>query len=455
MTTITTEDNHCKELTEEQMALKGLRFIADTRLSSLKDMGGQDLWLFPPAGNRNVDKIEQDYICSLENGRLVTNNIMGFVGYGDTQLTIRSRFSKDEKNDWFMHYMLQKVFAINVFDLKHTTSDDNSLDIAALMLPYFLQKALRQGLYREYTRQIFNDSKIRGAIDIPRHIKENFPFKNGKMAYTTREYVYDNPVTQLVRHTIEYIKTKKASLSAILYSTPETQANVRQIIDATPSYRKGDLHKVMTANLKPKVHPFYSEYRPLQALCLQILQSKRISYGFSSKNLYGLLFDGAWLWEEYLNLTFRKAGFDHPENRTGKGKIFPFKNKDRYSRFPDFMKDGVIADAKYKFLLSSTNEMADDKLSRDDLNQMIAYMHITSSHDGIFVNPLNFRVINPDTGDHYPDTAFCTKVGELCGIGGNIHIIGVSIPQGCSSYIEFAERMKNNEEVLLNKLRQF
>lgn len=452
---ITTTDNTWNVPVDSPEVLADLRVIAGSPLDKLKDVGGHDLWLFPPKGDRYDDKIQDEYVFTVTGSTITTGNIMGFVGYGDTELTIRSRFSNKDGNDWFMHYMLQKVFAINIFDLKHTTSNENSLDIAALMLPYFLQKALNQGLYREYTRKEYNDSRVRGALDISRHIKDNYPFKNGKIAYSTREYTYDNSITQLIRHTIEYIRTKKAAAAAILYSSPETQANIKQIINATPTYRKSDLGKIILTNSKPKIHPYYSEYRPLQRLCLQILRNEKLSYGKAAEKIHGVLFDGAWLWEEYLNLTFKKAGFEHPENKTGKGKVFPFKDKNKYCRFPDFKKSGIIADAKYKFLLDRTDELVDDRLSRDDLNQMIAYMHITSSHDGIFVNPLNFRVMDPSTGNYYPETAFCTKVGELYGGGGIIHVIGMNIPQECATYKDFSQQMEKNEAVLLNKLLQF
>ncbi|MBQ1780196.1 MAG: hypothetical protein II001_02045, partial [Bacteroidales bacterium] len=294
----------------------------------------------------------------------------------NTQLTIRSRFTSESGNDWFMQYMLQKVFAINIFDLQHTTSHDNSLDIAALMLPFFLQKALRQGVYREYTRQDFNDSHLRGAIAISRHIRQNYPFRNGKVSYTTREFRYDNPITQLIRHTIEYILSQKREIaSAVLFTSPETRACVEQIIDATPSYRRNDLSRIIAANLKPRIHPFFSDYAPLQRLCLQILRGERVSYGTSKERIHGILFDGAWLWEEYLNITFHKAGFLHPENRTGKGRLHIFKNRTGYSRYPDFIKDNVIADAKYKVLLRESHDLLRDNLSRDDLNQMITYLH--------------------------------------------------------------------------------
>ena len=303
--------------------IEDLRRIADCRLDRLTDSANNELWLFPRKGDRYDDKIEDQSIISIVGNKFTTGNIMGFVGCGETELTIRSRFSKADGHDWFMQYMLQKVFAINIFDLKHSRGTDDALNITALIFPYFLQKALRQGVYREYVRCEHNDSKVRGNINFKAHIKANYPFKNGRIAYTTREYIYDNSITQLIRHTIEFLKSDKMTWE-LLYANKETQEYIKQIINATPTFRKGDLKKVMLANMKPKIHPYYSEYSPLQKLCLQILRREKLSYGQSSERIYGILFDGAWLWEEYLNQTLMKAGFMHPENKTGKGKIYPF-----------------------------------------------------------------------------------------------------------------------------------
>ena len=448
-------DNSIEAVPSDAQALTDLRRIANCSLNELRDCSGRDLWLFPPKGDRYDDKIQDDLIFGIEGDKVKTGNLLGFVGYGETELTIRSRFSSADGNDWFMQYMLQKVFAINIFDLKHARSDEDSLDIAAFMLPYFLQKALHQGLYREYTRQQYNDSRVRGVIDNSRHIKENYPFKNGKIAYTTREFTYDNSITQLIRHTIEHIRSKKASAVKILYSSPETQDNIKQIVDATPTFRKGDKDKVMLANLKPKIHPYYSEYRPLQRLCLQILRNEKISYGAGVERIHGILFDGAWLWEEYLNITFSKAGFQHPENRTGKGRIHLFKEIKKYPRYPDFIKENVIADAKYKVLLKKDKDPIYEDLSRDDLNQMITYLHVTSSYTGVFVSPTNFQMMNPETGEFYEDLNYPLRVGELEGEGGVIYVMGVNIPSICNSYQEFAMRMQSTEDALLKKIRNF
>lgn len=464
MKILTTDNNGGDFRVESGLCLKDLQHIADCPLDKLTDKENNDVWLFPNKENRYDDKIEDEVIISLCDDRLTTGNIMGFIGYGDTQLTIRSRFSnKGEGNDWFMQYMLQKVFTINIFDLKHSNSDDGALDIAALLFPYFLQKALRQGIYREYIRCEYNDSHPKGTISIQFHIKNNYPFKNGKISYTTREYKYDNSVTQLVRHTIEYLKSKDYTRK-ILSSDRDTAEYVKLIIEATPTYCKGDRQKVMLANAKPKFHPYYSEYSPLQKLCLQILKQQKMGYGQTNKRIYGVLFDGAWLWEEYLNITMSEAGFKHPKNKTGEGSIYPFKGRvNKYKRYPDFMMSGIIADAKYKNLLSKANssERVYDIIQRDDLNQMISYLHITSSKVGIFIGPTEVVLFDSNTGNYYQDdtVAFSTqeiqilKVGDLMGDGGQIIIIGVNIPQTAKSYKDFEVEMSCAEKVLLTKLK--
>lgn len=454
---IITTDNDLRGYDLNPQQFEDLSHIANCRIKELKDSNNNDLWLFPSQNKRYDDKIEKETFISIVGNKLTTGNILGFVGYGNTQLTIRSRFTNKAGHDWFMEYMLQKVFAINIFDLAHAKGNDEALNITAMMFPYFLQKALRQGVYKEYVRRDYNDSRVRGSIDFNAHIKNNFPFKNCKIAYHTRERVYDNNITQLIRHTIETLKANSI-IWGLLCSNQETVANIRQIVNSTPSYKKSELSKIIHANSKPKIHPYYSEYAPLQKLCLQILKRKQTSYGDSSQNIYGVLFDGAWLWEEYLNLTLKKIGFKHPENKTKTDPIHPFKGKKRYPRFPDFMTHNVIADAKYKrvITLNKSQTQACDSIDRDDLHQMIAYMHMTSSNKGIFISPTDIDNIDSTSEDLYPDSSFAIKtediiaysVGELDGLGGRIYVIGINIPQSASTYKEFVDAMKKIEKTL-------
>ncbi|MEW5208274.1 5-methylcytosine restriction system specificity protein McrC, partial [Bacillus cereus] len=63
---------------------------------------------------------------------------------------------------------------------------------------------------------------------------------------------------------------------------------------------------------------YYREYCELQNLCLLILQHQKHQIGMGSKKVYGLLFDGAWLWEEYMNSIVDEI-FYHPMNKATKG----------------------------------------------------------------------------------------------------------------------------------------
>ena len=74
-----------------------------------------------------------------------------------------------------------------------------------LFIFYFLKKALRKGLLQKYTRNEYNNQNVKGTVDIQRHIRINTPFI-GKIAYSQREFSYDNYILQLIRHTIEFIK---------------------------------------------------------------------------------------------------------------------------------------------------------------------------------------------------------------------------------------------------------
>ena len=453
---IFTSDNNCGKRIEDKKALDDLKKIAGRRLSDLVSASGNDVWLFPKEKDRYGDKIENKSVFTIEENILTTENIMGFIGCGGTELTIHSRFSSAYENDYFMQYLLQKVFAINIFDLKHSKSEENALDITILLFPYFLQKALLQGLYREYQRINYNDDRVKGVIDFNRHIKMNYPFLNGKVSYSTKEYRYDNPITQLVRHTIEYIRSKKES-SYILFASQEIKDYVQIIIDATPNYRKGDLAKVISQNIRPIIHPYYSEYRPLQRLCIQILRHEKTSYGIDSVKIHGVLFDGAWLWEEYLSITLKKVGFIHPQNKKRTGGIPVYLSGRGTLRYPDYIHPRIIGDAKYKRLYRSPEEEALLGIPRDDLNQMITYLHITGKNIGIFICPRDDFEFPFDKGEPIPEEGWNLmyhRVGVLCGLGGEIHVISVNIPQTCKDYKAFNCRMESIEASLEWKLKR-
>ena len=66
------------------------------------------LLVFPQEFEMVKDDIGKNSIFHFDGDSITTGNVMGFVGTGGVSLSISSRFY-DEQNDYFLHYLLQKV----------------------------------------------------------------------------------------------------------------------------------------------------------------------------------------------------------------------------------------------------------------------------------------------------------------------------------------------------------
>ena len=120
-------------------------------------------------------------------------------------------------------------------------------------------------------------------VNVSRHIRKNMPFK-GSVSYTMRAHSYDNEITQLVRHTIEHIRSKEHG-SFILTNDRETKECVAQIAQATPSFNLRERIQIIHKNLRPLHHPYYYNYTALQRLCLQILRHESIKFRYEKIDL--------------------------------------------------------------------------------------------------------------------------------------------------------------------------
>lgn len=421
------DNEHRKGFSLRQEEWDDLTLIAGRSVKDLcdQDETGMSLLIFPDSLNKYGDKIGDSTIIDIHDNTISSGNLMGFVGCRNTKLRIHSRFDLDE-NDYFMHYLLEKVFSVNMFDLKYSTDTESVFDFVLFLFPFFLKKALSQGLYKEYVTSRHNDGRVRGVVEIARHIRLNIPF-TGNVAYKTREHTADNDLTELVRHTIEFIRSKEFG-AGILSRDEDTKEDVSLVIDATPTYEKSERSRIISRNLRAKIHPYYSEYEPLRKLCIQILRQEEIKYGNDDDTVYGVLFDGAWLWEEYLNTLLEPLNFRHPKNKEGLGKIYLFTPK-RGPRYPDFYNDQLVLDAKYK----RYRDKGITGISREDIAQVISYMYIQQFSTGGFLVPGGESIqIEKET---------------LHGYGGDMYLLNLPIASSSSSYGEFCQKMAENERL--------
>lgn len=359
-------------------------------------------------------------------------NVMGFIGYGDERLSIISRFS-DENSDYFLQYMLTQVLDFPaIVDLSTSSSQDARLfNLLVFLFPYYLKRALRKGLFKTYICKKYNDSNVKGIIDIPRHIDKNIPFV-GKIAYNQRDYSYDNFLMELIRHTIEFIKKKPYGKRILTKVINEVQFAV----DATQEYAPFDKRVIIEKNTINTVrHAYYREYRLLQNLCLLILQHKKHQVGSGPRNMYGILFDGSWLWEEYINLLIKEK-FYHPRNKSGEGDQRLFAGG-KGLIYPDFIgrehTHRLIADAKYKPI---------DNIGGNDYLQLLAYMFRFDAKTGYYLYPDSKTTGNLtlflNAGVKYENNVHARD--DICVIK---H--GLLIPHAADSYDAFVSSIKANE----------
>lgn len=404
--------------------------LIDQTLVSLVDE--KNILIFPSHLGETEDLEQDSKVFETVNDKLKTQNIIGFLGYGGEKLTIHSRFSQDEK-DYFLHYLLQRVLNINIVDFSVSLSYDEQIyQLLAYLFPHYLQNAMRKGLYKEYKEFHYNDSNVRGNIDIARHLRENTPF-TGRIAYHTREMTFDNPVMNLVRHVIEVIKQKDGH---ILEGSPLIKQFVLEVISVTPNYNPFERAKLIRYNrINPVKHAYYHEYRQLQRLCLMILERREHDLRQTNDKFHGILFDISWLWEEYLALLLKEE-YQHPNNRKKTGGVSFFSSR-THTVYPDFYRKDkrLILDAKYKRL-----ETSEKGISREDLYQLTSYLHIFEADKAGLLYP------------HTNQTEY-SYIGQLAGFGGELFKMGLKIPQGVSNYKEFVQAMATEEALFLNKIQ--
>jgi len=427
------------QLTDNQQALNKEEFITEyPKISqvlldrTLDNLSQEDsIFIFPNDLKNSPDLDKDQKIFETVNQEIKTGNVIGLLGYGQERLTISSRFST-ESDDYFLHYLLQKVLNINLTSLDVGLSREERLyQLLIYLFPKYLEAAMRKGLYKEYQRFSHNDSHIKGVIDVVNHLKKNLPF-TGNIAYTTREFTYDNPMMQLIRHTIEYIKNQKSLGRGIIYTNRE---NITEIIRVTPSYKQADRAKVIRRNQdKPLRHAYFREYRKLQELCLMILNREKHGFGYQEQKIHGILFDVAWLWEEYVH-TLLPKDFIHPRNKEKKGGISVFSGGKR-KVFPDFYHKElkIVLDAKYKKL-----ELTEKGINREDLFQLISYAYILQAEKTGLIFPSMEQSVN-------------RKIGEVAGYGAQLKKWSIQIPQNTLSYNDFCEMLEISEEIFKSNL---
>lgn len=330
--------------------------------------------------NQSVFTLTKNNCNGIHKCWINTHNCMGVVRLHsksddiEVQIAIGSRFDKNG-DQYFLTYLLSKVFGGSIVDLIELGKDSVWDLLLAFLFRRKLLEAYSIGIFKQYRTVRYNDARVRGRIDLNRHLQRNIPFR-GNIAYNTGEIAFDNPTNHLIRHAMGKVAKR---WGALLMGDGRLTGIRHHMEQHTPTWKASELLACIRQkeNRFPIKHPYFQAvYEPLRLLSLSILRDEGARLYGQQQEAEGVLFDGAWLWEEYLWTLLKPLGFDHPENTKQTGVWKPLKS---ISFYPDFFHKNarVVLDAKYR-RGNVTVEIA---------HQILSYMFCMDAVHGGMINP--------------------------------------------------------------------
>lgn len=361
-----------------------LRFYSGKSLGELKTRAGDCLVVLGEGGG-NANSLPFFWLeTSPDSGdeglvpvRIGTGNLMGVLNLTDRKtgtkcrVEVGSRFDKDCKGQPFLAYLLSKVYDISYLDLVNAGELPYLEILLAIKFVSLLSKARQVGLYKDYRNFRCNDMKPRGRIDFARHLRENMPL-GATLAYEKREISYDLSLNHLLRMAAQKIDRKWPML---FVRNVDAKSMLTDLKINTPTFFSSSIQALLKARdcKEPMRHPYFAQYyEELRVLARLILSEEGTDvFEDDATEVSGVLFDGSWLWEEYLATILEPSGYLHAicDTNIGRRSLFNSDPEDVEicNVYPDFYREsggGSVLDAKYKR----------GKAKREDVLQMMAYI---------------------------------------------------------------------------------
>lgn len=220
----------------------------------------------------------------------------------DIELIVQSRM--DGAHPFLLYSMLQAAG----MDLKGSgLSDPGSMEeLFEFLLVYWymnqLTETYRLGAFRTYQRFQRNDEKVRGTIDISRHIRLNMGLNNGKIAYSYRERTADNAFNHLLIRTYRELERNFPDhVRKVNEKKSEIKKIIQELCILAPSYHKESIQTIMRKNQQRIHQPYYQPYEKLRQTCFRVLRHMGFSvFSGEEEDVEGILFYVPDLWELYV-----------------------------------------------------------------------------------------------------------------------------------------------------------
>lgn len=317
-----------------------------------------------------------------QDGVLRTQKYIGLFEYQGTQVVIGSRFDVSgpagaPRPPFFLQYLMENFLGESMLfleDVGGICGGDLFDGLLAAKLAVQLQRAWKKGRLRAYRTFRYNDSQVKGQLDVPRHIRENMGLKNGRIAYQTREYSLNNAWNILFLQAAAAARARHpALLRRLEEELPEFQAALQGLQRDIPNWSRPRQDWVLEHTRQKISNPIFRDYegvRPTARSILRRMGADPFAAGHSQV-VTGAFLDIDRLWERLL------------EERLFRGAPTPFAQlpqpvPDSWRTIrPDFFwKDlGVVLDAKNRPVWSRTlRQETWSEFVREDVHQVLGYM---------------------------------------------------------------------------------
>lgn len=332
------------------------------------------------------------------NGEFAVDRYVGIIiDKNDNQIVIGSRFDQDAEKQYFLQYVFSKAFDENgkIFkNMNPTGRYETTWDLLILfMFIQRLKEAFRKGIFRKYRQFLYNDSNVKGQIDIARYIKLDIP-ENGKIAYRKREYTPDNYYNILFLRALNEMEKKNPQIvKHLLADNPEVKKTLTILKSSIPEWSTVNIQQVLKNTEQKITHSVYRNYEQLRVISRIIL--RRLGFNAFNPNkekAMGILISMPTLWEKFLEKTVVSPAARRLEctyisqgqrSRNDRRDGILILNGKREIK-PDFYLEDqkLVLDAKYK---NNWKETIDDDARpwkedqkwdnvREDVFQVMAYM---------------------------------------------------------------------------------
>ena len=386
------------------------------------------------------------------------------------EVFIRSRFDVNESCE-FSKYMLNKALGLKANILQNVEPSVGRGEILDLILAIIftmqIARAYRKGIYRRYRTYENNDSKLKGRIDVARHIRLN-PIFNGNIAYSSREYTADNDMNRMILTAYTSLQKRQPGLMRELEKkyTP-VKDFISQLKNIMQPVSRQEARKLVQKERKKITHAVYSDWESVRKTAILILKYMGIAPEDDGTNVNGILINMNYIWERYL-VQIVKEKIENKYQIEGKKSFGIFFPNDQSNESPRELKlqpgelklqpDLVISDkdeplliidAKYK---NEWENVASDKLGkpdREDCFQIMSYMYRAKcKFGGIFCPQTKVRDESDNGKMSLKEYFIFEKRDEKAIV--TLFSLQINGVQGSSK--EFAEEMEKREDALCGEI---